>query len=89
MIQIIEAPRRKQTGYQNGLYFIPTQGAGNITREILRLRSGSIRLINFASQNKSLIDLNCEISYENNNIIICTLSFFAKNEFNSIFAAET
>lgn len=32
------------------------QGAGNITHEILRLRSGSVRLINFVLQNQSLTD---------------------------------
>ena len=52
-----ETPRRKRTGYHNGLYFISPQGAGNITHEILRLRSGSVRLINFVSQNQSLTDL--------------------------------
>ena len=52
-----EAPRRRRTGYLNGIYFISPQGAGNITHEILRLRSGSVRLINFVSQNQSLTDL--------------------------------
>ena len=45
-----------------------SRAAGNITHEILRLRSGSppagragVRLINFVSQNKSLTDLKTEI----------------------------
>ncbi len=38
-------------------YILSPQGAGNITHEILRLRSGSLRIINFVSQNQSLTDL--------------------------------
>jgi len=44
-------PRCKQKGYQkeNILLYHARQGAENITHEILRLRSGSVRIIDFDS----------------------------------------
>ncbi|HBS89030.1 MAG: hypothetical protein A2W91_06265 [Bacteroidetes bacterium GWF2_38_335] len=53
-----ELPRCKQTGYHNGMFYYSHQDTGNRvyelgeankTREIPRLRSGSVRLNNFSS----------------------------------------
>jgi len=51
MILNNETPRRRAAGYQLEIIFLSPQAAGNITQEIPRLSSGSVRLNNFASQN--------------------------------------
>jgi hypothetical protein len=47
---INETPRRRR-GISLGIVYISPQVAWNKTQNILRLRSGSVRLINFVSQN--------------------------------------
>ena len=50
-------PTASGRGILMELNFYSPQAAGNITHRIPRLRSGSVRLNNFVSQNYSLTDL--------------------------------
>ena len=56
-------------------YILSPQGAGNITHEILRLRSGSVRLINFVSQNQSLTDLITRLAVWNRLALVYKVGF--------------